>query len=51
MRLGEIKKLCKASGCVRLFDENKIVDQTEDDVTVFPQPKMVEINLKKRRKT
>lgn len=37
MKLKPIEKLCKASGCVRMFDENKIVDQTEDDVTVFPQ--------------
>ena len=37
MKLKAIEKLCKAAGCVRLFDEQKVVDQTEDDVTLFPQ--------------
>lgn len=37
MKLKAIEKICKAAGGIFLLDEQQVVEQSEDDVILFPQ--------------
>lgn len=36
MKLKKIEKICKSAGVIHLYDELKVVDKQEDDVTMSP---------------